>query len=217
MHSIKFHSMNEQETISELTKNLSTLIPNMTLENVTLEVPIDKKSCVDIIIKVKTGRIKKCLFIDVKSSGEPRIVQSSIYQLKKLIGNDKGKYPVFASPYISKRSRDILASENIGYIDLIGDVYLKFDSVLIDRISNIERETERRLSRGIFASKATRIIRTLLNAPQTSWKITELANISKMSPSGVYFVINQLEDKGYVSRVDKFLVNSEIVSCSFIE
>ena len=200
MYSTKFRPMNERETVTTLTDKLPILLPNMNIEDISLEVPIDKRSRADVIVKVRIGNLKKYLLIKVKSSGEPRIVQSSIYQLKKLVGPDKGTYPVFAAPYISERSRKILASENIGYIDLIGDVYLKFDSVLVDRISNAERETERRLSRGIFANKATRIIRAILNAPNNRWKITELANICRMSPAGVYFVINQLEDKGYISR-----------------
>ena len=165
MYSTKFRPMNERETVTTLTEKLPTLLPNMNIEDISLEVPIDKRSHVDIIVRVRTGDLKKCLLIGVKSSGEPRIVQSSIYQLKKLVGTDKEMYPVFAAPYVGEKSREILASENIGYIDLIGDVYLKFDSVLVDRISNAERETERRLSRGIFATKATRIIRAILNAP----------------------------------------------------
>lgn len=176
------------------------LLSSLDIEDISLEVPIDSQGRADIIVKVRTGDLKKSLLVEVKSNGEPRIVQSSIYQLKKLVGTDKRMYPVFAAPYVSERSREILTSENIGYIDLIGDVYLKFDSVLVDRISNTERETERRLSRGIFANKATRIIRAIVNAPNNRWKITELANICQMSPAGVYFVINQLEDRGYVSR-----------------
>ena len=200
MYSTKFRPMNERETVTSLTEKLPILLPNMNIEDISLDAPIDVQSRADVIVKVRTGNFKKYLLIEVKSSGEPRIVKSSIYQLKKLAGINTGTYPVFVAPYISRRSREILVSENIGYIDLIGDVYLKFDSVLVDRLSNVERETERRLSRGIFANKATRIIRAILNAPNNRWKITEIANITRMSPAGVYFVINQLEDKGYISR-----------------
>ncbi len=200
MYSTKFRPMNERETVTTLAERLPQLLPNMNIEDISLEMPLDKQKRADVIVKVRTGDLEKYLFIEVKSSGEPRIVQSSIYRLKKLVGTDKERYPVFAAPYVSEKSREILASENIGYIDLIGDVYLKFDSVLVDRISNAERKTERRLSRGIFATKATRTIRAILNAPDSKWKITELASMCRMSPAGVYFVINQLEDKGYISR-----------------
>lgn len=204
MYSTKLRSMNEQETITTLTKKLPALLPNMNIESISLEVESNKQNRADVRAKIRTGKIKRYLLIDVKSIGEPKIVQSSIYKLKKMVENEKGTYPVFAAPYVSKKSREILISENIGYIDLIGDVYLKFGSVLVDRISNADRETERRLSRGIFATKATRIIRAILDAPNEKWKITELANMCRMSPAGVYFVINQLEDKGYISReIDK--------------
>lgn len=200
MYSSKFVSMSERETINELTKKLHTLLPNMNIENVSLEVPVDRQNRADVVVKVTAGDNRKSLLIEVKSNGEPRIVQSSIYKLNKMVGTDKSMYPVFAAPYVSEKSREILISENIGYIDLIGDVYLKFDSVLVDRISNAERETERRSNRGIFAKKATRIIRAILDEPNKRWTITELANFCKISPAGAYFVINQLEDKGYIAR-----------------
>ncbi len=200
MYSTKFRSMNKQETVTTFTEELPILLPNMRIEDISLDVPIDKLGRADVMVKIRTGNLKKYLLIEVKSSGEPRIVQSSIYRLKKLSGINKGTYPVFVAPYISKRSREILASENIGYIDLIGDVYLKFGSVLVDRLSNVERKTERSLSRGIFANKATRIIRAILNSPNKSWTIKGLAGICRMSPAGVYFVINNLEEKGYVLR-----------------
>ncbi len=196
----KLHSMNEKETINEFIKKLPSPLPNMDIEDISYEIPIDKKSYSNIMVKVLTGNKKKNLVVEVKSNGEPRFVERSIYQLKNLTKIKKGIYPVFVAPYISERAREILKSENIGYIDLIGDVYLQFDSVLVDRISIAERKTEKRLNRGIFASKATRILRAILNDPNKKWKITELANICRMSPAGVYFVVNQLEDKGYVSR-----------------
>ena len=114
MHSTKFRPMNEQETVTTLTEKLPILLPNMSIEDISLKVPVDKRSRADVMVKVRTGDLKKSLLIEVKSSGEPRIVQSAIYKLKKLVGTDEGIYPVFAAPYVSERSREILASENIG-------------------------------------------------------------------------------------------------------
>lgn len=200
MHITKFTPANELETINLLATRLPTLLSNLKIEDISLQVLRDNNRYADIVARVRTGNLKKSLLIEVKSNGEPRIVQSAIYPLKKMTETDKGVYPVFAAPYVGERSREILVSENIGYIDLIGNVYLKFGSVLIDRISNTGRETERRLTRGLFAPKATRIIRAILNDPNNKWTITGLANACKMSPAGIYFVINQLEDKGYILR-----------------
>ena len=169
MYSTKYHPMNERETIAKLAEKLPVLLPNLNIEDISLEVSIGQGSRADVIVKVRIGDLEKYLLIEVRSSGEPRIVQSSIYQLRKLVGNDKENYPVFAAPYVGEKSREILVSENIGYIDLIGDVYLKFNSVLVDRISNTERETERRLSRGIFAPNATPIADTAPSLQSKRW------------------------------------------------
>ena len=42
---------------------------------------MDRHNRADVMVKVKEGDNRKSLLIEVKSNGEPRIVQSSIYKL----------------------------------------------------------------------------------------------------------------------------------------
>ena len=53
----------------------------MNIENISLEVPVDRHNRADVMVKVKEGDNRKSLLIEVKSNGEPRIVQRSIYKL----------------------------------------------------------------------------------------------------------------------------------------
>ena len=53
----------------------------MNIENISLEVPVDRHNRADVMVKVKAGDNRKSLLIEVKSNGEPRIVQRSIYKL----------------------------------------------------------------------------------------------------------------------------------------
>ena len=200
MYSTKSKIMKERDVVYEIVNKLPALLPNVKIKKVSLETRLSNKTIADIIVQIEAGTLKKDIIIEVKSIGEPRLVQTSIYQLRRMGKTLPGSYPVFAAPYVSERSREICISEDIGYLDLLGDVYLKFDSVLIDRISNKEREAERRNTRGIFAPKATRVIRGLLKDSLTNKTISELAESCNMSPAGVYFVIKELENKGYVAR-----------------
>ena len=200
MYYTKSKPMTEQEAIISIKNNLQYLIPNIKIANISSGIPSSKFNRAGIVAEVKFGKLRKELVIGVKANGEPKTVERSIYMLKKITLRNKSQYPVFAAPYISERSRELLTSENIGYIDLIGDIYIRFGSVFIDRTGKAMHKAEQRLNRGIFAPKATRILRTVINMPDKLWTITELSKVCKMSPAGVYFVINELAEKGYLSR-----------------
>ena len=155
MHYTKTKPMTEQEAIISIRNNLQYLIPNIKIVDISDGIQLYKFNRADIVADIKFGKHKKELVIEVKANGEPKTVERSIYILKQITGGNKSQYPVFAAPYISERSRKLLVSENIGYIDLIGDVYIRFDSVLIDITGKTMHKAGQRLNRGIFAPKAT--------------------------------------------------------------
>ncbi|MCI4326297.1 MAG: hypothetical protein L3K16_01470 [Thermoplasmata archaeon] len=146
------------------------------------------------------GDLRKELVIEVKSSGEPRIAEQAITQLRRLAKLRPGSYGVFAAPYISERSRELCKAEGIGYVDLAGDSFLRFASVLVDRVGKESKSKEQRGLRSILAPKATRVVRALLLAPNEPTTISKLASACQMSPAGVYLVAQLLEAKGYVAR-----------------
>jgi hypothetical protein len=127
-------------------------------------------------------------------------VEQAIMQLRRVARSRPDAYLVFAAPYISVRSREICKSEGIGYLDLLGDAYLQFGPVLIDRVGTQGRSIEKRSLRTLFAPKATRVLRALLQDPGRPTTITKLARACAMSPAGVYFVVDLLDTKGFVTR-----------------
>lgn len=124
----------------------------------------------------------------------------AITQLKMMAKELPNAYPVFAAPYISERAREICRAEGIGYVDLAGDVFLQFGPVLVDRVGKRAASLEKRSLRTLFAPKATRVLRVLLQAPNKPTTITEIARQCSMSLAGVYLVVDLLESKGFVVR-----------------
>jgi DNA-binding HxlR family transcriptional regulator len=198
----KYRSLRESEIKEELLRRISDLLPNLKVTDITERERISKRTVPDLILEVKTGNTQKNLLIEIKSIGEPKVVMNAIFQLNKLREELLDTYPVFTAPFIGERSREICVEEGIGYIDLSGNAYLQFDSVLIDRISKNSSKIERENTRNIFSTKATRVLRTLLERPQDRKRIKDIAKTCDMSPSGVYYVLNQLENKGYVARTE---------------
>jgi hypothetical protein len=80
----------------------------------------------------------------MKAIGEPRLISQAMFQLKKYTSLRKNTYPVFVAPYISEVGRKLCKEYDIGYIDLSGNVYLRFDTVYIERMSNENIKKEKR-------------------------------------------------------------------------
>lgn len=190
----------EAETAGRILEELPRLWPNLKVDRVRREMSTASNAMADAIADVRVGNLRKELIIEVKSSGEPRIAEQAIAQLRRLSKLRAGSYGVFAAPYISRRSRELCQAEGIGYVDLAGNSFLRFASVLVDRVGPESASKEQRGLRSVLAPKATRVVRALLLAPQRPATISSLASSCEMSPAGVYLVAQLLEAKGYVAR-----------------
>ncbi len=190
---------NEIETILALKKELPRLLESMSIDNVTLG-PAVKTGRPDMLVGVTAGKTKRTLVVEVKTIGEPRIAQNAIYRLSLLTREIDNSYPVFASTYLTESTRELCKSAGMGYIDLTGNVYLRFANVFFDRTSPKTPEYERRILRGLAAPKTSRVIRNLITHPDRAYAVTELARQTGVSPAEAYKVATMLDAKGYVAR-----------------
>ena len=97
---------------------------------------------VDLVADVQINGDNDKLVVEVKSLGEPKQVRASIQQLKQYIKliesigiagdiiryEENQIYGIVAAPYITEDSANICKENNIGFIDLAGNSYLKFGS-----------------------------------------------------------------------------------------
>ncbi|MDG6970081.1 MAG: hypothetical protein JRN54_03110 [Nitrososphaerota archaeon] len=190
----------QAETLRYILDALPEVIPSLRIEDIRREVMLGPGLRVDALANAKVGGRTQELVLEVKSLGEPRLVEQAITQLRQVVRTRPRAYPVVAAPYLSERSRGICKAEGVGYVDLAGDAYLEFGSVLVDRIGAEGRALEKRGLRTLFAPKATRVLRTLLQQPSEPTTITKLAKTCSMSPAGAYLVVDLLDKKGLVTR-----------------
>jgi hypothetical protein len=192
--------LTETDTIRRILDTLPQLLPNLRVESVRRGVRAGPGVVADAVARVTVGTRSKELIFEVKSLGEPRMAEQAILRLRRVARMRPDAYPVFAAPYLSERTREICRSEGVGYLDLVGDAYLQYGSVLVDRVGPNGRQIEKRSLRTLFAPKATRVLRALLQSPKERTTITKLARACSMSPAGVYLVVDLLETKGFVQR-----------------
>ena len=188
------------DVAAKLVDNLASLLEGMKINRIESTPKVLGNLKVDLIADVQIGKVKTKLIFDIKSTGEPRFALMAIPTLESATRSVENSYPVFASTYLSERTRTILRERRIGYLDLAGNAYLRFGDVLIDRTSLETRVRERRGVKQLTAPKATRVLRALLNRYDTPQRITDLADTCSMSPGGVYWVVELLEKEGFVER-----------------
>ncbi len=120
----------EKEVLSSLRRQLPELLPTL---RVAVERP-SQDSPWDLVLKVQSGRRTRRLVFEVKAVGEPRYLAQAITSLTLAVRKNPRIYPVVVAPYISPEGRRLCREAGVGYLDLTGNVFLRFDGILVDRL-----------------------------------------------------------------------------------
>jgi hypothetical protein len=153
----------------------------------------------DFTAKVKLENKEYQLFIEVKSSGEPRII-AEVAGYMKAKGVDLSGYPVIVAPFVSSRGREMCKNLGLGFVDLEGNAYLKFNGVLIELWGKDSRIKEKRVQKRLFTTKATWVFRRMLSVPRREWIFVDLAKKAGVSLGQVYKVVNKLVLEGFIEK-----------------
>lgn len=117
---------------------------------------------------------------------------------------------VVVAPYLSPRSREVLESNSVFYLDLTGNAWLSIDDPgLALRTEGAQRDPSPRArpDRGISGKAAGRVIRALVDF-SPSYTVTELAGIADVSPGYCSRTLQALEREALVHRDRRGTVQS---------
>lgn len=187
----------------KLIRNLKSQMPQLFPEIKMFQIKTNAKYRnikPDITAEVEVGTTRKRIIIEAKSVGEPRFLSQAILQLKSYVSIIKNIYPIIVAPYISERGRQICKENNVGFIDLAGNCYLRFNNVLIEKTGKNNIKKEKKVLRKLFSPKSTRIIRTLLQQPKKDWTLKDLSTSSNISIGQAYKVVEALESNEYIRK-----------------
>jgi hypothetical protein len=149
----------------------------------------------DWLAEIQVGDRNWVLVVESRRLGQPREVRSGMLQLKHFLEQlpqDKPCYGVLVAPFISEESALLCENAGIGYADLAGNARLSFDQVFVEKRSSENPFRERREARSLFAPKAARVLRVLLQGPLHPWKVVELGREARVSVGWVSAVRKQL-------------------------
>src|SRR5881394_1443228 len=180
-----------------LLRGLLRRVPSLKLASLKKDARVSPASTdrADRLAQVVAGDRKWTLVVEEKRLGQPREVRTAVLQLERYLKHlpeDAPHYGLLLAPFISEESAKICTKAGIGYADLAGNARLAFDQVFIETRGADNPFREKRETRSLFAPRATRVLRVLLQGPLRPWKVTELADSARVSLGWVSAVRQQL-------------------------
>ncbi len=154
----------------------------------------------DLIIKSPNTGSQTLVFVEVKTDVSPRDVEALIGGPWRRWRRQMGNQPILlVAPYIGARVRDLLAEENVSYVDLTGNTRISLDSpgvfIQTEGARQDPRSTKPRSAvRGAKAGAVVRVL-TDVEPPYTGADIARAANVNE----------------GYLSRILDTLVGEGLV------
>jgi hypothetical protein len=166
---------------------------------VTQERPT-KQATWDLTVMVGSGKTARRILVECKSVGEPRYLAQAITRLTLATRRLPRTYPVVAAPYISPEGQRLCRDAGVGYLDLSGNAFLRFDGVLVDRRSTERPAREKSRLKRLFSPKSSRVLRVLLEQSDMEWTLARLADEAEISLRTAHLVINALGEKAFVDK-----------------
>ena len=154
----------------------------------------------DSLLKFRLGGQEHAFVLEVSSLGQPRQIRAVVTRFEEIKREINGAYPVATAVYIGPQSAKILKSHGFGYVDLSGNCHLAFENVLIEKEGKRNVRPSTRPLRSLFAPRATRVIRVLLEDASRAWRLEELAKGAGVSLGHSHNVVKRLEDLRWVER-----------------
>ena len=160
----------EQKIKKELEKSLRGLLSIEDLEiNMVPSSISNKADYPDLIAQARYGDLHFQLIIEIVAQTSLPVLKYKIARLKEIISDSDHAVPVLAAPYLSHQRQNLCRDEGICFIDLSGNVFIKFKSLYVERTGFPNKFPEERKGRGPFSDKASLILRVILKDGGHLW------------------------------------------------
>ena len=184
-----------------LLKALPELIPSLKVTKTQVEPK--NANWADLAVEVITppGR-KRWLFFEVKANPVAGPVRESIRRLKAQLPKRSAAYAMLGSNFIGPRVREVCREEEVGYLDLAGNCYLRLDEFYVEK--EVEKNPFPRPGRpaSLFTPVSSRIPRALLEEPKRGWTVLELCRTTKVSLGQASNVCRRLLEEKYAAKTE---------------
>ncbi|HUW12130.1 MAG TPA: helix-turn-helix domain-containing protein [Anaerolineae bacterium] len=155
----------------------------------------------DLAAVLSVGQNRITILAEIESSGKPSRIRGTIAQLQQYAAQHPDCLPVLIVPYLGEIGRHMCKAQGIGYVDLAGNCYLRWNTVYIDRVGNGAPPSMPKRASSLFSDKASLVIKFALDNLGRPLRVRELARQLSLSPAWVSEVLQSLISAGYAARV----------------
>jgi len=185
--------MKEQDILKFMEEEIKKSLSSLDIALIQKEFKKNDK-LIDLTITTKKG---EKILLELKSSGEPSYIYKAISQLK-LYQSGKNEYLMVAVPSISEKSKEICKSSGVGYIDLRGNVFVKYNDILIDKVQNADLpeifQPSKKRVKDLFSGDSLRVLVKILNNSSQYFTQEQLTNQLNLSKAYVNRILKTFED-----------------------
>jgi len=193
--------MHEKDIIDELRRASNDLLPVEGLKiNELSKIASGSLGKFDFVARLDFCGLHFDVIFEVVSSSSLPLLQNKIAVLKAA-ASENDIVPVIAAPYLSPRRQSLCRENGICFVDLSGNVYLRYVSFYVEKIGFPNKYPEKRKGRDPFSDKASILLRVLLKSSDYQWGVRELADQTGINPGYVSRMARALEDLNYVARI----------------
>jgi len=150
----------------------------------------------DFLVQADVDGIEIELVIEVKE--RPHLVQLRLAAeaIRRYAGPNQ--IPIIAAHFLGPNRRALLKEIGVGYVDMAGNIYLRAPGILIEREQNRNPFAYEREGLNPYSDKASIVLRLLMEVPNGTWKIREIAKVGGINPGWVSRVVESLVERGLV-------------------
>ena len=193
----------EQKIKNELKRSFQELLSLDDLKINMVEGSISNRvDSPDLIAQARYGDLCFQLIVEVVAQSSLPVLKNKISKLKAMANASNHAVPVSSAAYSCRQRQKICRDEGVCFIDLSGNVYIKFKSLYVERIGFSNKFPEERKGRGPFSDKASLILRSILKDGGHLWGVRELAQKVQLDPGFVSRMAKELEKRNYIARIN---------------
>lgn len=190
----------ETEELVEAMCEVLAALPDTVVRHLEREPNLGGRGRPDALVDISIRGHDFQLVVEAKKELFPRDIHHNIWQLqtysesRQLAGE---QVPMLLARAISKGARDILQTEQVGYFDSGGSLFLpsKTAFVLIDRAT--PKKARRRLD-SIFRGKRAQVLQAIIAAWPDWVSVKELAEKSGASPATTSETLTEMERRDWL-------------------
>lgn len=154
----------------------------------------------ELLVKVVTpAGHTRTLCVEVRAAATPNRIPEALRQLVQAHPSKK-TYRVLGAVFLSPRARQLCREHGVGYLDLAGNCFLRWEGFHLEKIVDKNPFPARGRPSSLFTAISSRIVRAMLEEPTRVWRVNALAAATDVSLGHISNVTRRLVDERYAVK-----------------